>query len=91
MARGSAVGWKIGDARTSDGYRRGSAALTIFHQVTDERVVVHGDGCTFVGTKVELEKVQAQMRECCDVKVRGKCTRISARHRDPAPNVQVYG
>ena len=39
--------------------------------VTDVRVVVHGDDFTFAGTKVEVRKLEVNMREWYDVKVQG--------------------
>ena len=41
------------------------------HPKTQVRVVVHGDDFTFAGTESELRKIEANMHEVYDVKVRG--------------------
>ena len=70
--RMASSGWEDDYARrlVDDGFRRGTAASTIFHHPkTQVRVVVHGDDFTFAGTESELRNIQVKM--WYDVKVRG--------------------
>ena len=64
--RKAASGWEEDYTRrlVEDGFRRGTAASTIFyHPKTQVPVVVHGDDFTFASTESELRKIEAKMHE----------------------------
>jgi len=72
--RKAAAGWEDDYAEKLEGagFKRGIGAPTVFYnEVTNVRVVVHGDDFTFAGIREELEKMKVKLAEWYEIKMRG--------------------
>ena len=90
--RGAAQGWEKNykERMQSIGLKPGkSTTAAFFDEESETRLVVHGDDFTFLGYPEQLEKIEEQMKEWYEVKVRGwlgsepgDCKRISILNMD---------